>query len=160
MENQIKPLSITVTLPTKKNVEDIAMTIIDQCNAGEINPAEMAVKLAAIEKVCGLVRDGIKRCVLSEIEKYDKKEDIVILGAKIQQKETGVKYDYSSSEAWNAISEGEKKMIAKRKEIETIAKNVPEGSQIQYTDTDTGETLTIVRAAKSSETNFAVTLGK
>ena len=41
-----------------------------------------------------------------------------------------------------------------------MAKNCPDGSELFFTDTETGEVFSIKKAAKSSKTSFAITLSK
>jgi hypothetical protein len=63
-------------------------------------------------------------------------------------------------EAWKAFKAVEDKAVEKRKAVEKIAQNVPEGSELSYTDTDTGEMFSITRGTKTSKTGFAVILAK
>ena len=151
-------LSLSITLPTKEAIGDIAMNIVNQIRDGNGNPLELVVQLAAIEKICEMVREGIGEQVLSELDKEHGKT--VCLGAKLERKETGTKYAYDGSEAWVAIKAAEDKIVEKRKAVEAIAKVLPADAESSWTDTDTGETLTIIHAPKSSKTSFVITLGK
>jgi len=154
----MNPLSLSITLPTKEAIGDIAMKIVNQIRDGNGNPVELAVQLSAIEKICEIVREGITENVLAELDKFSGKT--VCLGAKVDRKETGTKYAYDGSEAWVAIKAAEEKIVEKRKAVEAIAKVLPADAESSWTDTDTGETLTIIHAPKSSKTSFAITLGK
>lgn len=149
-------LTIGITLPTKENISNVAINIIDQIRNGEMNPVEAVVKLTAVEKICELIRAGIEEQVLNELSKDNGKT--TCLSAKVERKEVGTKYDFSNCEAWNKVKEKESFFSDKRKEIETISKNCPEGSELNFTDTETGETWNVVRASKTSKTSFAVTL--
>jgi len=151
-------LSIGILLPTKENISDVSMNIIDKVRNGEMEPLELIAQLAAIEKVCEFVRTGIESNVLTELDKSQGKAEI--LGAKIEKKEVGIRWDYSASEAWKAIKTREEKIVEDRKAIEKIAQNIPDGQQLSYTDTSTGETLSVIRGNKSSKTSFAITLSK
>lgn len=153
-----KPLKLEIRNPSKRNIEIAAYHIIQRVEDGEENAVEVAIRLSAIEKMCEYIRKGIQRQVLDELAKT--KGETVMFSAKVVQKETGVKYDYTESTAWKKISEIEKGYAEKRKEIETVAKTIPDGSELNYPDPETGEQLIIKKAAKSSETNFAVTLPK
>lgn len=145
-------------LPTKENIETLAKTISSRVLDGFDNPINTAVQLAAIEKVCASVKEKIKPAVLAEIAKSGKKTSA--LGAEIEEGEFGAKWDYSSSDAWVSVKAQEDKIAEKRKAIEAIAKNCPEGAELDWTDTDTGEMLTIKRGNKTSSTSFKITLGK
>jgi Fe-S cluster assembly iron-binding protein IscA len=150
-------LSIGITLPTKEVISEVSMNIIDKIRNGEMNPLESVVKLAAVEKVCEMIRDGISEQVLRELDKENGKT--VLLGAKIDRKEVGVKWSYEN-DAWKSFKAVEDKAVEKRKAVEKIAQNVPDGTELNYTDTDTGETFLITRGTKTSKTGFAVILGK
>jgi len=150
-------LAIGITLPTKEVISEVSMNIIDKIRNGEMNPLEAVVKLAAVEKVCEMIREGISEQVLTELGKENGKA--VLFGAKIDRKEVGVKWAYNN-EAWKAFKAVEDKAVEKRKAVEKIAQNVPEGSELSYTDTDTGEIFSITRGTKTSKTGFAVILAK
>lgn len=149
-------ISVSQLLPTKENIGTVASTLIDLCRAGEINPVELAVKLSALEKVCALAREGINEQVLTELGKENGKT--VKLGAKVERREVGVKWDYTRSTAWVKNKEEQEKANLKVKEIEKMAQMIPEGTEAQIVDKDTGEVLIVTRGTKTSKTSFAVTL--
>jgi hypothetical protein len=149
-------LNIGIALPTKENISTAATNIIDLVRSGEVNPLDVAVKLTAIEKACEMIREGISDAVVDELGKSNGKTSY--LGAQVDRREVGTKWDYTASEAWNKTKEAETKAAEKRKAVEKIAQNVPEGTETTFTDTDTGETFSIVRGAKSSKTSYAVKL--
>jgi hypothetical protein len=144
--------------PTKTNISTLAAEIASAVLNGESDPIALAVQLAAIEKVCEQARELIKDSVSAELSKHNGKTEI--LGAKIERKEVGTKYDYTASEAWSTIKAMEDKIAEHRKAVEAIAKALPEGHQAEFVNPETGEAMTIVRSTKSSTTSFAVTLGK
>jgi hypothetical protein len=144
--------------PTKGNIDTLAQQIADYALDGN-DPLQLAVNLSAIIQTCELAKEKMSEAVLAELDKYPKGKT-TSRGAKVERKEVGSKYDYTRSEAWVKIKEVEEKVSTKRKEVEAICKNCPEGSELQYTDTDTGEVLTITRASKTSTTSFAITLSK
>ena len=150
-------LAIGITLPTKEVISEVSMNVIDKIRNGEIDPINAVVQLSAIEKVCEMIREGISEQVLNELDKENGK--VIRLGAKSDRKEVGTKWSYDN-EAWKAFKAIEDKAVEKRKAVEKIAQNVPEGTELSYTDTDTGETFSITRGSKTSKTGFAVILGK
>lgn len=151
-------LNIGITAPTKESIAEVSFNIIDRVKNGEVSPLELIVQLAAIEKVCEQVRAGCEEQILTELSKENGK--VVCLGAKVERKEVGTKYNFDDCEAWNKVKEQENFWSDKRKEVETISKNCPEGSELNFTDTATGETWNVKRASKTSKTSFAVTLAK
>lgn len=151
-------LEVTNTYePTKPNIETMAQLIAEQALDGA-DPIRLAVQLTAMIQTCEAAKSKIDEIVLNELSKSNGKAEM--LGAKIERKETGVKYDYSNSEAWVKVSEQEKVLSDKRKAIETIAKNVPDGVETNVTDESTGETWTLKKASKTSKTSYAITIGK
>lgn len=143
---------------SKPEIETLAQLISEEALDGNTEPIKLCVQLTALIQVCEAAKEKLSEKVLSELDKHNGKTEV--LGAKIDRKETGVKYDFSSSEAWKAIKASEDKIAEKRKAVETIAKTLPEGSELSFTDTDTGETMAVVKAYKTSKTSFAITLGK
>ncbi len=157
MNHQIIDLSEPL-LPTKENIEMLANNIVANVLEGNANPLNVAIQLEAIKKACESAREKIATPVLNELQKFGNKT--MLLGAKIEQKEVGTKYDFTQSEAWAKYNKQKEAIAEKLKAIEGIAKNVPLGTESSFTDTDTGETFTIVRASKTSTTSFAITLSK
>lgn len=158
MTNAIEKVGEVLSNPTKTNISEQAARMVQIVNDGEINPIDAAVKAKAIIASCEEFLSQINDAVVNEVSKYGKSTSA--LGAKVEVKETGVKYDFTGSEAWNKIKSQEDRIAEKRKQVEAIAKNCPSGSEVQWTDTDTGETLSIQVAAKSSKTSFAITIAK
>lgn len=145
-------------LPTKSNIEALANNISELANNGEVDVLKLAVQLTAVAKACEQAKEKLNEAILTELDKHGKGTEV--LGAKVEKKEVGTKWDYSQSEAWVAVKKREDNVAEQRKAIEQIAKNVPEGSEMQYTDMETGETLVVKRGVKTSKSSFAVTLGK
>lgn len=143
---------------TKPSIETLAQLINEEVDSGNTDPLKLSVQLTALIQVCEAAKEKMSEKILNELAKSQGKAEV--LGAKIERKETGTKYDYSESEAWIKISEQEKIFVDRRKAIEAIAKNAPEGTVMNVTDEATGETWEIKRASKSSKTSFAITLGK
>ena len=145
-------------LPTKENILTLSANIVKELAEGNGDPIKTAIQLAAMEKVCKDARDGMNELVLTELSKYNGKTEL--LGAKVERAEVGTKYDFSNSEAWTQIKGEIDALELELKSVETIAKTLPDSGQASYTRIATGETLTVVKAAKSSKTSFKITLGK
>lgn len=145
-------------LPTKENIEALANSIATNVLEGNTDPLITVVQLEAIKKACDAAREKITEPVLRELQKHNNKTSV--LGAKVEQKEVGTKYDFTQSEAWVVLNKQKEAIAEKMKAVEAIAKNVPTDTESSFTNTDTGETLAVVRATKTSTTSFAITLGK
>lgn len=151
-------LALTNTFePTKANIETLAQVLAEQALDGA-DPIRLAIQLTALQQTCEAAKAKLSEIVLTELDKNNGKASM--LGANVERAEVGTKYDFSDSEAWVKIKAEEDKIADKRKAIEGMAKNVPDGSELQWTDTDTGETLSVKKASKTSKTSFKITLGK
>lgn len=152
------PLNITSLQPTKSGVEQLAAQIVQQVKDGETSPLELLVKLEAIKKACETARVNMEPEILAEIGKYGK-DGANIYGAKIQPKETGVKYDYTQSAAWVALNAEYEAIGKKLADIEKIAKTLPDGADVNYSDPETGEYYgNVVKASKESKSSYSITL--
>ena len=151
-------LNLSVGLPSKENIYQVSQDMVQKVLDGEINALEMAVKLSAMEAIIATIKEGIAENVLAELDKEQGKA--VVMGAKIQRKETGTTYDYSGTPIINELKAQEKTIADRRKAIEKASQLLPEGMQTQMVDEATGETFSITKAAKSSKTSFAVTLAQ
>jgi len=145
-------------LPTKSNITEKANEIVSLVNDGEVSAIEIAIKLKAIMLVCEEALSAINENVVTEVSKFGKSTES--LGVKLEVKEVGTKWDYSTSDAWKSIKLEEDKLAEKRKQIEDIAKKTPVGAVANWTDTETGELLTIKTGLKTSKTSFAITIPK
>lgn len=151
-------LELTNTFePTKANIETLAQLISEQAFDGA-DPIRLSIQLNALEQTCKAAREKLQEMTLNELAKSGGKT--TILGAKVETAEAGVSYDYTPIEAWKFVSEKESFWTDRRKEIESLCKNCPDGSELQWTLTDTGETFTIKRAPKTSKTVAKISLGK
>ena len=154
----LQQISINSIIPSKENIKTVSESLIVAVQDGHIDPLELVVKLAAIQEVCEQVRKGIEDNVLIELSKNNGKA--IVFDADVSRKETGVKYDYTMSAAWNKFSTEKESIDKKLKDVEKMAKAMPYGSTGSYTDTETGETMEVVSAEKTSKTTFAITLKK
>lgn len=151
-------IKLSVGLPTKEAIYQVSMDLVAKVQEGEISPLELAVKLSAFEKIIETVRANIGENVLEELDKQQ--GNAIVMGAKIQRKETGTSYDYSGTPVINELKAQEKAIADKRKAVEKIAQNLPDGTQTQMVDEQTGETFAISKAVKSSKTSYAITLAQ
>lgn len=144
--------------PSKPNIETLAQLLSEQALDGVVDPVKMAVQLTAIEQICEAAKAKIREAVVSRLEQDGGKA--TSLGAAVQKKEVGVKWDYSNSPAWLAAKAKATAASERLREIEKIAQTLPEGQVLPFADPETGEVLDVSRGAKSSTTSFIVTLSK
>ena len=145
---------------SKTAVSDIVSEVEDKIENGDIGAMETRVQIAFLQELTKklMSSDVIRENAVLEASQYNAKEDIKINGARISIAQTGVKYDYSKSEAWHYVKEIVVKANDDLKEIETIAKTTKNGST--WIDPESGDELQIKPAVKESTDNIKVTLSK
>ena len=151
-------LSVINLLPSgKEQIKSFVQTIKSEILADETDPLKILVQLKYAEKtISEILKDKeIDQHFLNEHSKYDKRENVVIGGAKLTQSEVGVKYFYEEcgDPTWDHLNEKIKNLNGKKKAREEFLKNIPlEGSA----DLETG--AVIHRSARSSKTKVIVRL--
>ena len=153
MELQI----INNDLLSKKSRTELANSIIEQIEGGELNPLKVHLQVKAIEDFTKKILDNktYKDCLIAEADKNGRKFDF--FGAEFMQKEAGTKYEYSQcgdSKIIELLAQQET-LKAEIKKREDFLKMLPiEGVD---TVTDEGEVITIYPPSKSSTTTVQVT---
>ncbi len=107
MENSIINTSV---MPTKANIEKVAQSILQPIQDGYMSAPEVAVRIKFLEDVLKKVK--------SELEV---KENDVVLGAKIEIVEAGVKYAYQDCDLWREIKN---KLLPLEEELKKIYDNL------------------------------------
>jgi hypothetical protein len=152
---------ITTTSPllydggnTKKEIESLALLVIEE-TLEKGTPIELAEKIAATENLIKVIKDNQRFTdyVKEELAKNSGKVTTGS-GARIEEMEAGVKYDYSANTEWVELMLEENAIAKKRKALEERLKAIPAGKLL--VDEETGETL--IGPAKSSKTTYKVTL--
>ena len=147
---------------SKAQQADMAESIINQIEEGEVNPLSIQIGLSAIENVIKTVKasDTYKNSTLTEAEKYGQKS-FDLYGASLQIKEVGVKYDFTScgDPAWNEMNQELEDLKAKMKEREDFLKRTPKDGQTCL-DEQTGEVYKIYPPLKTSTTSVTTTFKK
>jgi hypothetical protein len=140
-------------LPTRANSSALAKQIADQVTEGNISPIKMAVKLSFMENTILEAKKNIKESFINDVYKYSKGESISSLGAKIEQAEVGVSYNYED------CGHMEYDLICrKKKEIEAFLKALKEPMTI--VDEESGEITKIYPPVRRSTSSAKITLGK
>lgn len=147
---------------TKSEQTNLSEAFVSAVQNGDINPIDAVVQMKSIAETIGIfLKDNrIREAVLKECAKYGKGENPAFHGAVVQQKETGVSYDFMvcADPVWTDLMAREQEIADQRKEREkylrTITKPKPE------IDESTGEVYTIKPPARSSTTTYAITFKK
>ena len=136
----------------KTEINALVAEVVSEVKEGYRNPLETVIKLKAISKAADNICNEIMGTAVDEANKYAKGEKAY--GAKIDVRETGVKYDFSKSQTWRDLIIKKQEIEEQIKAIETAMKNASEYSP--YVDILTGEVIT-TPAPRQSKTIVAVT---
>lgn len=128
----------------------------DEILAADKEPLPILVKLKIIEKIIAdvLKDEEIKHYFLKEFQFYEREKQIKVNGATLEQRETGVRYDYNDTGdiVWMDLDKQIKELTEKRKEREKFLQNIPYNEG--FVDPNNGNFIT--RPPKSSETQVIV----
>jgi hypothetical protein len=152
-------LATISTLPSNKaELAKFSRMLKDEILASNRDPLPILVQLKVIEKVVDdvLKDEGIKFHFLKEFLLYEKEKIIEVNGAKLEQRETGVKYDYNASGdiVWMDLDKAIKELAEKKKEREKFLQAIPYDAGI--VEPISGVFLT--KPPKISHTKVKVTL--
>ncbi len=143
---------------TKKGISTLADTIIESIMEGEMNIAEVAIKLKSMELLIKTITKDpqYRDVVIEELSKYTAKE--TVLGAKVAVGDTGVKYDYSGCghSKLNSIIEEIEGLNEERKKIEESLKYMAD--DVETFDEETGEQIR--KPVRTGTTSAKITLSK
>lgn len=163
-------MNITDTFPfvasripaTKSAQAELAEALVAAVQDGDINPIDAVVQMKSIaESINAFLKDDrIREAVLSECAKYGKGETPAFRGAKVQQKESGVSFDYMAcaDPVWTDLMAREQEIAAERKAREKFLQTITKPKA--EVDEATGEVYTLMPPARRSTTTFAITFRK
>jgi hypothetical protein len=147
----MNPIEAFKDLPADvEGVAEFSRQIIDSLNNGDIEPLKFKVFLKGIEKTIEKIRETLDPLALEEAEKFGQKS-FSYSGAKIDLRETGVKYlfDKCNHPKWASIEK-------EKKEIESFLKGIK--SPTTLVDETTGEVVKVYPPAKKSTSSIIITL--
>lgn len=126
------------------------------------NPLQVAEALTAMENFIKEVKETkeFKEYVREETSKYGKGY-VSPSGAKIEIAEVGSSYDFSQCND-GLLGELEQKLLSAKNAVDerkAFLKNVPQSGLI-VTDEQSGDTYTVYKPAKTSQSSYKVTLHK
>lgn len=145
---------------TKETIQSVTEVILNEYHSGKINPLEFLGKMEFMSQAISSAIEKIREEAVLELDKYgsEAKFGVVKSGITFRLKETGVKYDYSTSKRWqmkneqlNAIKEETKALEAQLKALK--------GKQT-IVDEETGEIMEEFPPIKSSKTTVEITIPK
>lgn len=154
METALSTISV---LPSgKQQVATFTQKLKNEILASDRNPLPILVQLKYIEKVITetLKDEEIKYHFLKEFLLHEDEKIVEVNGAKLNQQEVGVKYDYNASgdPVWIDLNKQITLLTERKKEREKFLQNVPYDKG--FVDPDTG--LFVTRPPKKSETQVIV----
>lgn len=150
---------IPVTRTGQKELGDIMKKSLAD---GEMNPIEAVVKAKSLYEVLSLFLkdDDVKGLVVNECSKYGKGETPSFSGAKVQVKETGVKWDYTDcgDPVYDSLALQMEELKQRMKQRESYLKTITERKT--EIDEATGEIYTILPPVRTATTSYSITYNK
>lgn len=157
-----KSLTVINQLPQTKSEQKVFVEqLVDFVLSGECDPLQVEARMKNLEDIVKEYRKNpdIRNLLLDEVRKYPK-STAELFNATFQEKETGVKYDFSQC-GWgeyNELCEQIDKLNAKKKEMEEIMKIHKDAWP--YIDPATGEECIINPPFRTATAQVVVTLKK
>lgn len=140
-------------------VAEFSRKLIEELNDGEIEPLKFKVFVKCLETVLANIKPTLDELALDEAEKYGQKS-FGLLGAKIELREVGTRYNYSQCgyPEWERAEQKFKEISDRKKQIESLLQAVKK--PMSMNDEETGEVVTVYPPVKSSTSSVVITLGK
>jgi hypothetical protein len=170
MSNELTPLTLQLFQTTKQARKEFVQKLVNEIEEGNIDPLTIHLQVKAIEdlllkltstdekknKACLGIALRYKKLLLEEADKYGKKFEYG--NAEFQQKEAGVKYDFSEC--------GDVQLMSLYDELEVLKEKIKKredflkaiDGSLNQVDESTGEVCTLYPPSKSSTTILQVTL--
>lgn len=158
----MKELAIFQQFPTSKTEQkDMVEAMVAALESGNVDPLKIEVAMKSLEDVIKDYRknDRVREILLDEVRKYSK-GIAEKYNATFQEKECGVKYDFSQCghKAYEEVCEQMSRLNELKKEYEAEMKL--HKSPYVFTDTDTGESYEVIPPTRMASTQVVVTIKK
>ena len=157
LKNTIKEIPCT-----RSGQAELAEAMVRQVTDGEIAPSEAVVKAKALYEAIGmfLKDDRVTEIVLDECDRYAKGECPTFAGARVQTRETGVRWDYMNcgDPEYAEILKREQEISELRKKREKYLSGITRPKT--ELNEETGEVFTLNPPARSGKTSFVITYRK
>lgn len=142
---------------TKTNVQSFANQIVFEYKTGNKNPFDYLGELEFISQAIDKAKSEIRESMIDELSNHPgnlKTRN----GIQFKLKESGVKYDYTSTEKWNALNDEMEQMKSQIKDLESHLKSLK--AKQTMVDESTGELIELFPPIKSSKTTIEITIPK
>jgi hypothetical protein len=142
--------------PTKGNIAKLSAGILENVTEGRVGVDKQVTVLRALQEAIELTLENLKPLLVDELGKYSKGETCNVMGAKLELKEVGTKYDYSQCNDPVLI-----KLMEVKTDIDKQVKERQEWlrklkSMAFVPDTETGELMEVVPPVKYSTTSYTI----
>ncbi len=150
--------AVMYAVPSKAKAKEMVDRLVEMVQSGMTDPLTMLVKLKFAQSIIADTIESIQPNCVDEASKYHKGEAIKLLGAELQVKEAGIKYDYSNcgDRFYEFHEHIERTAKEAKKGREQFLKSLKKSETI--VDEDTGEIHTIHPPVKKSSTIVQVTI--
>jgi hypothetical protein len=156
----MNPIEAFKDLPADvEGVAEFSRQIIDSLNNGDIEPLKFKVFLKGLETFMDNIAPTLDQLARDEAERYGEKS-FTLMGAKVELREAGVKYDYllCNYPAYSRAVERVQSATAEKKAAEKLLQSIK--SETTIVDDVTGEVVTVYPPQKSSKSAVAITYPK
>jgi len=140
---------------TKIQIAQFSKQVIEQVQAGEVNPMEILVLIRAFQAAGKTILDCIKTNLQAEGDKYSEKS-LDVFGARVEKADVGVSYSYETCEdrEWERLQTDLATTAARLKEREEFLRTLK--APLDIYDKETGETWTIHPPLRKGSEGFKV----
>lgn len=150
--------AVVLSTPSKAKASEIVDRLVNAVEIGHLDPLQLLVKLRFAESIIKATIEHIQPYAIDDASKYNRGEQITILGAELKVKEAGTKYDYSNcgDKAYEMYDFEESKAKEGKKSRADFLKSLKQSMTI--VDEETGEIHQIHPPIKTSSTIVQVTI--
>lgn len=158
----MKEIALLSQFPTSKTEQkEMVDIMVEALKSGNENPLRIEAAMANIEAVVKEYRGNkeVKEILLDEVRKYPK-SIAEIYNATFQEKEVGVKYDFSECGhiRYNEIVEQIAALTEQKKQLEAEIR--AHKDMFIYTDIETGESYEVNPPKRTASCQVVVTIKK
>lgn len=145
---------------SKELQENLVNELVLQVKEGNESALKTAAKIKFISDSLKAAQDEIKPYVIEELERYDKRERVSIVGYSAELKEMVVKYIYDNCNhpKWEELNSEIERLQKEKKEIEKFLQGIK--GHVIITDEETGETRQVYAPQKQSTTTAVFSFPK
>lgn len=158
----MKEIALLSQFPTSKTEQkEMVDIMVEALKTGNENPLRIEAAMANIEAVVKEYRGNkeVKEILLDEVRKYPK-SIAEIYNATFQEKEVGVKYDFSACGhiRYNELVEQIAALTEQKKQLEAEIR--AHKDMFIYTDLETGESYEVNPPKRTASSQVVVTIKK